>query len=149
MKKSRNKPNEHYLALYQRWKNSNLPVSCRCSRSHQPAGISSMGSPWICAVAASAIRIYSLAGLVQNGLHLDPTSGDVFVFVGKRGNQVRVPQWDGDGYALYIKRLEAGTFERPKGGKLLIPSRELLLILQGVKLTSVQLRKRYQRVGTD
>lgn len=92
--------------------------------------------------------IYSLAGLVQNGLHLDPLSGDVFVFIGKRGNQVRLLQWDGDGYALYIKRLETGTFERPQGSQLLISSRELMLILQGVKLTSVQLRKRYQRVST-
>ena len=92
--------------------------------------------------------VYSLAGLVQNGLHLDPLSGDVFVFIGKRSNQVRLLQWDGDGYALYIKRLETGTFERPQGSQLLISSRELLLILQGVKLTSVQLRKRYQRVGT-
>lgn len=92
--------------------------------------------------------IYSLAGLVQNGLRLDPLSGDVFVFIGKRGNQLRLLQWDGDGYALYIKRLEAGTFERPGGGKLLISSRELLLILQGVRLRSVRLRKRYQRVGT-
>lgn len=92
--------------------------------------------------------IYSLAGLVQNGLHLNPLSGDVFVFIGKRGNQLRLLQWDGDGYAMYIKRLEAGTFERPTGGKLLISSRELLLILQGVKLTSVRLRKRYQRTGT-
>lgn len=92
--------------------------------------------------------IYSLAGLVQNGLYLNPLSGDVFVFIGKRGNQLRLLQWDGDGYAMYIKRLEAGTFERPTGGKLLISSRELLLILQGVKLTSVRLRKRYQRTGT-
>jgi len=92
--------------------------------------------------------IYSLAGLVQNGLHLNPLSGDVFVFIGKRGNQLRLLQWDGDGYALYIKRLEAGTFERPTGDKLLISSRELLLILQGVKLRSVRLRKRYQRMGT-
>lgn len=92
--------------------------------------------------------IYSLAGLVQNGLHLNPLSGDVFVFIGKRGNQLRLLQWDGDGYALYIKRLEAGTFERPPGEKLLISSRELLLILQGVRLRSVRLRKRYQRVET-
>lgn len=32
MKKTRNKPNEHYLALYQRWKNSNLPVSTFCEQ---------------------------------------------------------------------------------------------------------------------
>ncbi|WP_414617645.1 hypothetical protein [Dyadobacter sp. 32] len=47
---------------------------------------------------------------------------------------------------IHNKRLEAGTFERPKGEKLLISSRELILILQGVRLTSVRLRKRYERV---
>lgn len=89
--------------------------------------------------------IYSLAGLVQHHLKLDPLSGDVFIFIGKRGNQLRLLQWDTDGYALYSKRLESGTFERPKGEKALISSRELMLILQGVKLTSAQFRKRYQR----
>lgn len=87
--------------------------------------------------------IYSLAGLVQNNLKQDPLSGDVFIFIGKRGNQIRLLQWDKDGFALYIKRLEAGTFERPGGGKPELSSRELMLILQGVKLKSVQLRKRY------
>lgn len=91
--------------------------------------------------------IYSLAGLVQNGLKLDPLSGDVFVFIGKRANQVRLLQWDGDGYALYTKRLEAGTFERPADKKLLISTRELVLILQGVKLKSVQLGKRYKQLS--
>lgn len=89
--------------------------------------------------------IYSLAGLVQNNLGLDPLSGDVFIFIGKRGNQLRLLQWDRDGYSMYIKRLEAGTFERPKDGKTLVSARELSLVLQGVKLASVQLRKRYER----
>jgi transposase len=53
--------------------------------------------------------IYSLAGLVQNNLGLDPLSGDMFIFIGKRGNQLRRLQWDRDGYAMFIKRLEAGT----------------------------------------
>jgi transposase len=89
--------------------------------------------------------IYSLAGLVQNHLRLDPLSGDIFIFIGKRGNQIRLLQWDRDGYALYSKRLESGTFERPKSEKTLVCSRELTLILQGVKLTSVQFRRRYER----
>ena len=40
--------------------------------------------------------IYSLAGLVRNELAQDPLSGDVFVFLGKRSNQVRLLQWDRD-----------------------------------------------------
>lgn len=87
--------------------------------------------------------IYSLAGLVANSLKQNPLSGDVFIFIGKAGNQIRLLQWDKDGYALYIKRLEAGTFERPGGDKLQLSPQELMLILQGIKLKSVQLRKRY------
>jgi transposase len=37
--------------------------------------------------------IYSLAGLVRNELGFDPASGDVFVFLGKRLNQIRLLQW--------------------------------------------------------
>jgi transposase len=91
--------------------------------------------------------IYSLAGLVQNNLKQNPLSGDIFIFIGKSGNQIRLLQWDNDGFALYIKRLEKGTFERPPEGKLQLSARELMLILGGIKLGSVQLRKRYQ-LGT-
>ena len=87
--------------------------------------------------------IYSLAGLVANSLKQNPLSGDVFIFIGKAGNQIRLLQWDRDGYALYIKRLERGTFERPTGDKFQLSPQELMLILQGIKLKSVQLRKRY------
>ncbi|MBX2870616.1 MAG: IS66 family insertion sequence element accessory protein TnpB [Saprospiraceae bacterium] len=37
--------------------------------------------------------IYSLAGLVTNELGANPLSGDIFIFIGKRGNQVRLLQW--------------------------------------------------------
>ncbi|MCF0061758.1 IS66 family insertion sequence element accessory protein TnpB [Dyadobacter chenwenxiniae] len=59
--------------------------------------------------------IYSLAGLVRNELSFDPASGDVFVFLGKRLNQIHLLQWDEGGFALYVKKLEQGTFEWHKG----------------------------------
>lgn len=88
--------------------------------------------------------IYSLAGLVRNELRQDPLSGDVFIFIGKRGNQIRLLQWDRDGFALYAKRLERGTFQRPLTEKLQLSDGELLLILRGIQLESVQLCKRFQ-----
>ncbi len=87
--------------------------------------------------------IYSLAGLVRNELGQDPVSGDVFVFLGKRGNQVRLLQWDRDGFALYIKKLEQGTFEWPTGDQPVITSHQLTLLMEGVMLKTVRLRKRY------
>lgn len=53
--------------------------------------------------------IYLLAALVSNELRQDPLSGDVFTFIDKRSNQIRLLQWDEDGFALYSKRLEQGT----------------------------------------
>jgi len=91
--------------------------------------------------------IYSLAGLVRNELDFDPSSGDVFVFLGKRLNQIRLLQWDRDGFAMYVKKLEQGTFEWPKGEDISITSQQLTLLLQGVMLDSVRLRKRYQHVN--
>jgi transposase len=87
--------------------------------------------------------IYSLAGLVRNELGSDPLSGDIFVFLGKRSNQIRLLQWDNDGFAMYVKKLEKGTFEWPRGEGPAITSHQLTLALQGVMLDSVRLRKRY------
>lgn len=87
--------------------------------------------------------INSLAGLVRNELGFDPMSGDVFVFLGKRKNQIRLLQWDRDGFAMYIKKLEQGTFEWPRGEEALISSHQLTLLLQGIMLDSVRLRRRY------
>lgn len=87
--------------------------------------------------------IYPLSGLVRNELGSDPCSGDVFVFLGKRLNQIRLLQWDKDGFAMYMKKLEQGTFEWPKGEEIPITSHQLSLLLQGVMLDSVRLRKRY------
>ena len=87
--------------------------------------------------------IYSLSGLVTNELAQDPLSGDVFVFIGKRGNQVRLLQWDRDGFALYIKKLERGTFEWPEGDQISLTSRQMTLLMEGVMLKSVRIRTRY------
>ena len=87
--------------------------------------------------------INSLAGLVRNELHFDPMNGDVFVFLGKRKNQLRLLQWDNDGFAMYIKKLEKGTFQWPKGDNILITSHQLTLLLQGVMLESVRMRSRW------
>lgn len=92
--------------------------------------------------------ISSLAGVVINKLGFDPMNGDVFVFLGKRSDQIRLLQWDGDGFAMYIKRLEKGTFERPSLAGNSITSNQLNLLLQGVRLESVSYRKRYTPLKT-
>ena len=92
--------------------------------------------------------VHSLAGLVRNELRFDPMNGDVFVFLGKRMNQIRLLQWDNDGFAIYVKKLERGTFERPTGGDTLISGHQLTLLLQGVMLKSVRMRRRWKALKT-
>ncbi|MBK7097392.1 MAG: IS66 family insertion sequence element accessory protein TnpB [Sphingobacteriales bacterium] len=68
-------------------------------------------------------------------------SGDVFIFIGRRGNKIKLLQWDSDGFALYEKGLEQGTFERPPASHndhFCITSQQLQFILQGVILKTVR-----------
>jgi transposase len=88
-----------------------------------------------------------LSGLVRDGLQQDPLSGDVFIFFNKRRNQVKLLLWERDGFSIYHKRLEQGTYELPSltvsSSSVELRSDELMLILQGISLTSVRRRKRF------
>src|SRR5262249_58783754 len=55
----------------------------------------------------------SLAALVQTHLDQDALSGDLFVFRSRRGDRLKLLWWDEDGYGLFYKRLEEGTFVLP------------------------------------
>lgn len=82
-------------------------------------------------------------------MEADPLNHQVYIFINRRGTQVKLLLWEGDGFSIYHKRLEAGTFERPGHSgddqRAIISRTQLQLILQGVKLQSVSYRKRYQR----
>jgi transposase len=90
----------------------------------------------------------TLALLVREHLGGDPQSGSWFVFRGKRGDRLKILYWDGDGYALWQKRLEAGTFEFPKvigtAAGVEITATDLALILGGVALNATR-RMRFTR----
>lgn len=93
--------------------------------------------------------IDGLAGLASNVLRQDPLSGQLFVFLGKRRDRVKLLYFDGDGYALWYKRLEVGTFRLPAAAadqtSLALSVGDLALLLSGVDLASVRRGKRYQR----
>src|SRR3954470_3129131 len=55
----------------------------------------------------------SLSGMVSKHMKLSALSGSVFIFVNKRRNQLKLLLWEGDGFSLYHKRLEQGTYELP------------------------------------
>jgi transposase len=59
----------------------------------------------------------ALAEHVRTILSHDPMSGHLFVFRNRSAQRVKILWWDGDGYALYYKRLERGTFQFPSAGR--------------------------------
>ena len=77
--------------------------------------------------------------------------GSVFIFINKKQTRVKLLLWEGDGLAVYYKRLEKGTYEVPpinnEAGDLSISHEALQHILQGVSLCSVRKRKRYQQTA--
>lgn len=79
---------------------------------------------------------------------LSPVSGDVFLFFGKNRQSVKILRWDGDGFLMYYKRLEGGSFELPVfntgTGNYELSYPVLSFILNGVSLKSVRLRKRFR-----
>lgn len=96
-----------------------------------------------------------LSGIVRNDFNLSPISGDIFIFLNKRRDLIKILHWQGDGFAIYYKRLEKGTFEMPlkekniSSGALSISHQQLTLILAGIHLSSIKKRIRFERKIVD
>ncbi len=82
--------------------------------------------------------------MVSQLLEENPLSGALFVFCNRRRDRVKILYWDGDGLALWYKRLEKGTFRVPAGDGVKAPleSAELTMILEGI--TPLKISKRFR-----
>jgi len=91
----------------------------------------------------------SLAALVRDHLKHDPLSGYLFLFVGRGKDRIKILYWDSDGFAVWYKRLEEGTFRLPAakhaGASVELKASELAMLLAGIDLTSIRRRKRFVR----
>lgn len=76
--------------------------------------------------------------------------GDIFIFINRRRDQVKLLCWDKDGLAVYHKRLEKGTFELPAPATesvVTLTALQLRLILDWIQLQSIKRRPRYGLTG--
>ena len=90
--------------------------------------------------------IDGLAAIVRSQFAEDPLSGAMYVFFTRRGDRVRVPYFDRDGYVLVTKRLEKGVYRVPwenADGRVAIEAAELLLVLEGIELKGARRRDRW------
>lgn len=79
-----------------------------------------------------------LAGLVRNQLHADPLSGHLFVFFNRTRTRTKIFAFDRNGYAVYYRRLERGTFQLPSipadATRVEVDAATLAMILEGIDL---------------
>ncbi|WP_374195601.1 IS66 family insertion sequence element accessory protein TnpB [Escherichia coli] len=76
----------------------------------------------------------------------DPFSGHLFIFRGRRGDQIKVLWADSDGLCLFTKRLERGRFVWPvtRDGKVHLTPAQLSMLLEGINWKHP---KRTERAG--
>jgi transposase len=103
-----------------------------------------------------------LAQMVEEHLQQNPESGHLYLFFNRRRDSVKALLWEGDGFVIWYKRLELGTFA-PLGGTtpactttsaagpppagLQIRASDLNLLLAGADPARVTRRKRFQRAS--
>ena len=95
----------------------------------------------------------SLCGIITGIMLSNALSSDVYVFINRRRTQLKLLQWEGDGFGLYYKRLEKGTFEIPATEEnqlfATITFAQLQMVFQGVSINRAYQRKRYQHEANN
>ena len=117
---------------------------------HLPASV----RVYLCLTACDMRKNFDgLHALVRDHLQLDAFAGHLYLFVNKRRDRVKLLYWDRDGFAIWAKRLEEGTYAVPLADsadehRREITAQELGALLSGIDLSQAQRRKRYRRAGT-
>lgn len=87
-----------------------------------------------------------LHAIVKHALKLNPSDGSVFVFFNRRRDRVKLLVWDGNGFWLFYKRLEAGTFRAlptTRSSRIEMQRAQLSMILEGIDLDKGRMRKHF------
>lgn len=91
--------------------------------------------------------IDALYAVVCNRMNRDPLSGEIFIFLGRKKDTIKILQWQRGGFVLYIKRLETGTFQPPiydkESHSWKIKWTDFVMMIEGIKPSKAILSKRY------
>lgn len=98
-----------------------------------------------------------LVALTESELKQDPLSGSFFVFVNRRRDRIKILYWGQTGFCIWYQQLQQGTYQLPSHDSLdeqdtlEVTRSQLSLILDGIDLSSVRQRRRFQlhREATD
>lgn len=106
---------------------------------------------YLCTVPCDMRRSFDgLSMMAEHVIGCNPYAGHLLVFSNRRTDRVKILYWDRDVWAIWYKRLEAGTFQFPfaETGRKEIAAWELAVLLEGIDLSKGQRRKRYSLPST-
>ena len=87
-----------------------------------------------------------LSGLIRNHLDREPKNGEVFLFINKGRDKIKLLHCQGISFMLYYKRLERGTFELPHYDKTVgsidLSYAQLVMLMDGLSIRNIEKRKR-------
>ena len=122
----------------------------RAAMIHLPASVRVYLATSPCDMRRSFDGLHALVNAV---MQMDAFAGHLFVFANRRRDRVKILYWDRDGFAVWAKRLEEGTYAMPFGDeperRREITAQELGALLSGIDLSQAKRRKRYHRKGTE
>lgn len=109
---------------------------------------------YLCTTPCDMRRSFDgLQGMVTRVMELDALAGHLFVFANRQRDRVKILYWDRDGFAIWSKRLEEGTYAMPFGKTdepgCELTSQELSALLSGIDLSEAKRRKRYRREPSE
>jgi transposase len=117
---------------------------------HLPASVRVYFAPSPSDMRRSFDGLHALVSVV---IQLDAFAGDLFVFANRRRSRVKILYWYGDGFAVWAKRLEEGTYAMPFFGcgqaRRETTAHELGELLSAIDLSQTKRRKRYRRKATE
>lgn len=99
-------------------------------------GISASQVYIVCGYTDMRRSIDGLAAIIKQNYSLEPFSGSLFLFCGKRRDRMKALMWDGDGFLLMYKRLDNGGFQWPRGAEevQLLSSEQFTWLMQGLSI---------------
>lgn len=81
-----------------------------------------------------------LSAIIEELFPGELLSGALFIFLNRRKDQIKVLSWDNDGFAIWFKRLEKGSFAWKWGEESSLDRRTFLMLLEGVTPKRMQAR---------
>jgi transposase len=113
----------------------NLPPNAKFLLAEQPVNMT--------------LSFDGLIGLVRNSLRADPLSPMFFIFLNKIRDKIKIIYWDNDGFAIWYKRLEQGTFRislcPAEDGVIHLTRAQLAMLLEGLDFSNARQRKRFSK----